>query len=240
MTATSSGATLDGKRLLALAACLGLGTYFWDWRFLWPLKILVVLMHESGHAVASLLIGGSVQQLTVAPDQSGLCLSSTPDTFLAKVMVYSAGYVGSALIGSLLLLLTYRFGWRRIILGASAAWLLVLAVVFAGDWFTRLFCLGGAIALGLGSRFLPLAAIEGINLFLAAFSVLYVAHDLVDDLWNSAVRAQSDAQLLANVTLLPAVFWAALWTLASLSLMGLSVWWGLRRHRPAAPDRAVA
>ena len=46
-----------------------------------------------------------------------------------------------------------------------------------------------------------------------ACPALYAVMDLKDDLWNSAVRSQSDAQLLADLTIVPAVVWAALWTL---------------------------
>jgi hypothetical protein len=52
--------------------------------------------------------------------------------------------------------------------------------------------------------------------------------DLKDDLWNGAVRSQSDAQLLADVTMVPAVVWAALWTLVSVGVLLMGAWVALR------------
>ncbi|MBI3185208.1 MAG: M50 family metallopeptidase [Myxococcales bacterium] len=236
---TASGAALDAKRLFALAACFFAGIWLWDWEGLWPLKLLVVMVHETGHAAASLIVGGSVNRITIAADQSGQCLSSIPLGFLAKVTVYSAGYVGSALVGAALLLLTFRFRARRVVLGAACAWLALMGLFYAGDLFTLLFCLGTALAFGLGARFLPQGAVEVVNLFLAAFSSLYAAMDLKDDLWNSAVRAQSDAALLADLTIVPAVVWAALWTIFSIAVLAMAAYWSVRRARVASPGAGL-
>jgi hypothetical protein len=236
---TSSGATLDGKRLALLVGCVVAGVVFWDFKFLWPLKMLVVMIHETGHAVTSLIVGGSVQNVTIAANQSGQCLSAIPDGFFSKVAVYSAGYVGSALVGAVLMLLTFRFGVRRLVLGAACIWLSLMALLYAGDMFTRLFCLGTAIVLGVCAKFLPEGAVEVLNLFLAAFSSLYVVMDLKDDLWNSAVRGQSDAALLSNVTVVPAIVWAVSWTLFSLAILIASAWFSVNGARKLGKARVV-
>lgn len=93
-----------------------------------------------------------------------------------------------------------------------------------------------ALLFGLGARFFPPGVQRALTVFLATFTALYAVMDLKDDLWNSAVRSQSDAQLLANVTGIPALFSAALWSLLSLGIVG----WGLYlavRHRPAPASR---
>ncbi|MHB8873490.1 MAG: M50 family metallopeptidase [Myxococcaceae bacterium] len=234
----SSTESLDGKRLLLLAALVVGGVVFWDFRVLWPLKMLVVMIHETGHALASLLVGGSVTRVTIASNQSGECLSQIPLGFFAKVAVYSAGYVGSALASAVLMIATFRFQARRVVLGAACVWLSAMAIFYAGDGFTLLFCLGTALVLGLGAKYLPASAVELFNLFIAAFCALYAAMDLKDDLWNSEVRARSDAALLSNVTLVPAVVWAALWTALSLAILVGSGWWAVRRRRRLAAAAA--
>lgn len=235
---TASGATLDAKRLLALVAALAVGVALWDTPVLWPLKLLVVMMHESGHALATLAVGGSVDSITIASNESGACLSRLPRSTLGIILVYSAGYVGSAVAGGLMLLATYRFRLRRAVLWAACVWLGVTAFVYAGDWFTRLFCLGTALALGLCARYLPDAAVEVLNLFIAAFSALYVVFDLRDDLWNERVRNVSDAALLAEHTFIPAIVWAVLWTLFSLFVLGAAAWSAIQRGRKleSTPD----
>ncbi|MCA2980173.1 MAG: M50 family metallopeptidase, partial [Myxococcaceae bacterium] len=68
----------------------------------------------------------------------------------------------------------------------------------------------------------------------ATFTALYAAMDLKDDLWSSQVRAMSDAQLLAEVTVVPAIVWAALWTLVSVALLALGGFFAVsERRRPA-------
>ena len=68
---TASGAKLNVPRVLLLALCLGVALVFWDSPLLLPLKLLVVTMHETGHALATLLVGGTVQKVTIAVNQSG-------------------------------------------------------------------------------------------------------------------------------------------------------------------------
>ncbi len=229
---TASGAVLDSKRLWALIACVAVGIFFWDSPVLWPLKLLVVMMHESGHALAALLVGGSVDRVSLGGDQSGQCLSLLPPSIFGQIVVYSAGYVGSSIAGAVLLVLTLRYKVRRFVLGAAAAWLVVMAALYARDAFTLLFCAGTAVALGVGAKYLPEGAVDVVNLFIAVFSGLYAVFDLRDDLW-SASRAQSDAAFLAQITYVPSIIWAVLWTLASLAILGWAIWFSVRPLRAA-------
>ncbi|WP_141589609.1 MULTISPECIES: M50 family metallopeptidase [unclassified Myxococcus] len=224
---TASGAQLDFGRLALLALMLGVGWYFWDSPALWPMKVLVVMMHESGHALATLLVGGSVDRIHLAANESGSCLSRLPPGLFAKVAVYSGGYLGSAVAGAGLMLATFRFRLRRWVLGTASVWLTVMGLVYAGDGFTLLFCLGTAVVLALGAKFLPDGVVDALNLFIAAFTALYALFDLRSDLWNSAVRSQSDAALLADLTYVPAVVWAALWSLLAIGLLAVAAYTSL-------------
>lgn len=238
MSATPA-ARIHGRRAALLAACLAVGVLAWDTPALWPFKLLAVMAHETGHALATLAVGGGVQQVSISGNEAGACLSSYPDSFLAKVLVYSGGYVGNALISALLLLLTFRLNARRLILGAACAWLLAMGLFYARDAFTLAFCAVMAALFGLGARLLPLAAVGLLNTFLASFNALYAAFDLRSDLWTGAVRAQSDAQLLANVTVVPALVWAALWSLGGVLVLAWGVWLALHT-REGAPSRPAA
>lgn len=238
-------ARIDLSRAALMAGCLAVGVLAWDTPALWPFKLLAVMAHETGHALATLFVGGGVQQVTISGNEAGACLSSYPDSFFAKVLVYSGGYVGNALISALLLLLTFRFNARRLILGAACVWLVAMGVFYARDGFTLAFCAVMAALFGLAARMLPLGAVGLLNTFLASFNALYAAFDLRSDLWNGAVRAQSDAQLLANVTFLPAFVWAGLWSVCGLALLGWGLWLALRTRgepsrRPGAARAAVA
>ncbi len=226
---------MDWNKLFLLVACLVAGTVLWDYPVVWPLKLVVVAMHESGHALATLIVGGSVDRISLASNESGYCISRLPEGTLRQIAVYSAGYVGSAIAGSLLLLATFRFRLRRAVLGGMSVWLAGMGLLYGRDPFTLFFCLGGAAALGLGAKFLPDGAADALNLFLAAFSSLYAVIDLRDDLWNSAVRGRSDAALLADLTYVPSIVWAGLWTLGSLVILFFFARLALRKELPGRP-----
>lgn len=228
---------LDLRRAGLLVALLALALYFWDSPLLWPFKLLVVMIHETGHALASLAVGGSVREVVLAANESGHCLSLMPEGFIERVVSYSAGYVGSAAAGAGLLVLTYRFRVRRLVLGAAAVWLTVMGVIYAGNAFTLGFCLVSAAVFALGARLLPVSAVELVNAFLGPFCALYVLQDLRTDLWDGTARVTSDAGLLAAITPIPAVIWVILWTVASLALLGLAVLWSVRRTTEASKAR---
>ncbi len=229
---------MDSRRLIALVAALALGIIFWDSAVLWPLKLLVVMMHESGHALGTLLVGGSVDHVVLNANESGACLSRVPNGFLAKVVVYSSGYVGSAVAGAGLLLATFRFRLRRVVLVITCVWLVVFGLFYAGNLFTLAFCLGTAGLLALAARYLSDGAVEVLNLFVAAFSALYVVFDLRDDLWDHRVRAISDAALLSDLTFIPEILWAVLWTAFSLAILGAAAWSAVQRQRRATSGGA--
>jgi hypothetical protein len=107
-------------------------------------------------------------------------------------------------------------------------WLAIMGLIYAGDAFTLLFCLGTALALGAAVRWLPETPVEILGVFISGFTGLYALFDLKDDLWNSAVRAQSDAALLANLIYVPAIVWALIWTLLSVAILGLAGYWALK------------
>jgi hypothetical protein len=230
---------LNPGRALLLVAILAAGVFFWDSPALLPFKLLAVMGHETGHALASLVVGGSVDRVSLRLDESGACLSRIPDGFFARTIVYSAGYVGGALIAVLLLVATFRFEARRAMLFAACLWLALMGLFYARDSFTLAFCVVMAAAFGLGARLLPLALVGGVNLFIASFTALYAAMDLKDDLWNGAVRAQSDAQLLANLTVVPAIVWAAVWTVVSLGILATGLVIALREGRSVTPSAAA-
>ncbi len=225
-------------RAALLLGLLAAGVFFWDSAVLLPFKLLAVMGHETGHALAALAVGGSVDRVSLSPNESGECLSMIPTGLGARVAVYSAGYVGSAVISALLLILSFRLNARRFMLGAASVWLVIMGALYARDGFTLLFTCGMAAVFGLGAKWLPEAAVGMLNLFISSFTALYAVIDLRDDLWNSAVRARSDAQLLAALTPVPALVWAALWTVLSVVLVLVGLWVATRGVSPASGARS--
>jgi hypothetical protein len=204
------------------------GVALWRQPVLWPLKVLVVMMHETGHALATLLVGGHVDRVTIAANESGQCVSALPPGTLRQIVIYSAGYVGSALAGAILLIATLRYRIRRATLGAMCVWLVAMGLLYAGDAFTLIFCIGTALALGAMVRWFPLRAVEALDVFIASFTGLYALFDLRDDLWDGAARSHSDAALLSQLTGVPSILWAVLWSALAVVILLVSAIWALR------------
>src|SRR5205823_5198775 len=168
---------LDGRLLFALAAAALAGILFWNTWLLYPFRLLVVLMHESGHAAATLLVGGSVDSIRVSPDEGGLTLSRFPPSLVREIVVSSAGYVGSTISGCVLLWVAARAKEGRWPLIALTGWCALVTVLYVRDTFTFVFVGGCALALGLLARYGASWLRRAVLLFLAAFSSSYALYD---------------------------------------------------------------
>jgi len=232
-----AGHHLDGKLLLALGAAAVAGILFWNTWPLYPFKLLVVLMHESGHAAATLLVGGSVEAIRISPDQGGVTLSRFPPSVLREIVIASAGYVGSAVSGCVLLYLAARSRSGRWPLIALAGWCTLITLLYVRDGFTLFFVLGCALALGLLARFGAPWLRRAILMFLAAFSCCYALYDIRDDLLHLAsASGGTDADALARATFIPAIVWGVAWGALSIALVLLT----LRRILISSPQPAPA
>lgn len=216
------------KRLLAVVAAVAAGLYLWDTPFVYPLKLLVVFMHECGHALATVAVGGSVEKIVIDPREGGLCLSRYSPGFFRQVAISSAGYLGSALSGASLLYLTLRFGSGRRVLFAVSAFVVLCSVLWARDLFTFLVAVALAALLSLCARFLPEDLSRLVAFFVAVFNGLYVLFDVRDDLWDSSRRIQSDAAILASHTVVPSIVWAVAWSVIAVAMLGAAVTFGAR------------
>src|SRR5438067_9945293 len=223
---------LDGKLLFALAISAVAGVLFWNTWPLYPFKLLVVLMHESGHAAATLLVGGSVDLIRISPDQGGVTFSRFPPSLLRQVIISSAGYLGSTISGCVLLWLAARSKEGRWPLIALAAWCALVTVLYVRDGFTLVFVGACALALGLLARYGAGWLRRAVLVFLAAFSCCYALYDIRDDLLHlRSWSGGTDADALARLTFIPAIVWGAAWGALSIAL----VLWTLRRILIAAP-----
>jgi hypothetical protein len=215
---------LDRKLLLALAASAVLGVLFWNTWPLYPFKLLVVLMHESSHAAATLLVGGSVEQIRISPDEGGMTFSRFPPSLLREIVITSAGYVGSTVSGCVLLWIAARSREGRWPLVALAAWCTLVALLYVRDGFTLMFVSGCALALGVLARFGPALLRRFVLVFLASFSCSYALYDIRDDLLHLSSRSgATDADALARATFIPAIVWGVAWGLLSILLVGLTL-----------------
>ncbi len=196
------------RRLTWFAAIAFVSILFWLSPVLAPLKIFVVFIHETGHALATLLTGGRVLSMVVTPWQSGYVKPIGGNA----LVIASAGYVGSALFGGILLALSGRKQWTQHIFVTLAIVFGVVTLCFVRNLFGWIFGLGTtAIFSLLAYKRFPFSVY--IVDILAVMSSLYALYDLTDFLW---IGARTDAVILAEITAVPAFVWALLWSAISL------------------------
>lgn len=191
---------------------------------LYPLRIFVTLVHEGGHAVATLLTGGSVERIGLDPSGSGVTLSRGGMPFF----IYMAGYLGTTLFGVFCLFLArQKQAGRRGLLLLGAMSLLV-----TGLWISPLsggafgFFMGLAIGLGLiaGARFLKEQAAEYALAFLAVQLCLNALVDLRDLLFlTTRTTVENDAVFMTRMFGLTPWIWASLWAVMAVGMLALAL-----------------
>lgn len=213
-----------------LLIALGLTIMLWFIPFAgfltYPFRLFVTFIHEGGHAFAALLTGAEVRGLRVAPNASGL-VYTVGDGRLSAIVVASAGYLGAMAYGVLLLTLVRRAAAARAVLYGSAAFVLVLALVYG---FPSPFTLAAgvllALALAAAARYLDPRWASFLVGFLAVQCVAGALYDLGTLLSLSAPfasDARTDATVMAAATGLPALFWALLWIAVAIAMLVLAL-----------------
>ncbi len=206
----------------AVAVSLVVSLTPWAQFLLYPFKLFTTWVHECGHALMTVLVGGRVTSITIAPDTSGLTRSLVPVGRIAGGLVASSGYLGAAVVGCLLMAATRVEKWTRVILlGLGACMLLTLIL-----WMRNLFGVGVVLAWGVALITLARKGIANVLRFLLSLLAIQVALNSVYDIRVLFVidRGQSDAATMARLFLLPSWVWATSWMLMSVAMLGGTLW----------------
>lgn len=185
-----------------------------------PFIYLNTHLHELMHAIATVLTGGMAGRIEVYADGSGVTLSA--GGFMP--IIASAGYMGSMLAGTGLLMASRTPEAARKAIGALVAVMAVGSLLWLrGDLVGLLTALAWLAALTVILKRADAGAVRwtgqfvGLLLVLAswdAFRVLFAV---------SQTGSHSDAMSMQMSTGIPAVFWAGFWALLSVA----ATIWGL-------------
>lgn len=199
----------------------------------YPVRLFVTFVHEAGHALAGLLSGGTVEGFTVSPNGSGLARVSGGNIAL----IAPAGYLGTALFGTLLFFVTSRKPqWTRGLSVAMGLAIVVLTLSFARpDDQQNLTALGIGIGFGLGLVALGLFAPRIITVFLLNTLAILTGLNAAFDLWHVVRNPNplpggpvNDAANFASVTpLLPAAVVAFMWAAIAVVMLSAAIYYGL-------------
>lgn len=209
----------------------------------YPVRLFVTFVHEAGHALAALLTGGQVQSFTVSPDGSGYAVTAGGNISL----ILPAGYLGAALFGALLFLLSSRApSITRALSLLLGIGFIALTVLFArpdasGNMTALIVGVGYGVALALLGWLAP----QGINVFLlntlAILTGLNAVFDLAHlvtnaDIGNAGIVNDAAAFSQEVAPLLPPSVVALLWAAIAIGMMGAAMYFGLLK--PARSELA--
>jgi hypothetical protein len=188
----------------------------WLGWLVYPFRLFGTFVHELSHGLAAIVTGGHFQRFSVQPDLSGLAWSAGG----IRVVVSSAGYIGSAIFGGVLIALQARwFSARTLLLGMAVVFGL-LCVLFVRNLFGVATGLVLTAALFHAGLKWPEAWRDGLlkvlalQLILDGYNSLFTVFQL-----SRAGNSETDAAAMAQMTWLPASFWAVLWMLVSTAIL---------------------
>jgi hypothetical protein len=199
-------------RRLWLPVLLGLlAIVFWNTWVVYPLRVFVVFLHELSHGLAAILTGGRIVSIGLSFDEGGVCVTRGG----WRVLILSAGYLGSLLWGALFLLLGARRRRAPGVVALVGLFTLVVTLVYVRTWFGFTYGLLAATGLMLVASRLKPDVSEILLASIGVTSCLYAVWDIASDVLLRSVPS-SDASALAGITGVPAVVWGVLWIAASL------------------------
>lgn len=180
-----------------------LATYFfWDSFFIYPIKLFVVLLHESSHSLAAVISGGSVKEIEIDFNIGGACVVKGGNQFFIAI----SGYLGSLLLGGLLFISAKRYKFSKYYCWFLSIGLITLIIFLIKDMFGIFFTLGFAIILALSPVVFPFIIHSYLLKILGMVSCLYTIIDIKNDLLTMEFHP-SDAQVLSQVTGVPSIVW---------------------------------
>jgi hypothetical protein len=216
--------TSDSWLWIAAVLSFAISLTRWGPLVLYPFRLFSTWVHECGHAVMTLLVGGEVSSIVIEQNASGVTSSLIPQSRIAQGLVASAGYLGASIVGCALMLAARGRKPAHGILWTIGAIMLVTLIA----WMRNVF--GVAVVLILAAALMALSRKSGpVSSFVLSLLAVQVALNAVFDIRVLFLvnGGHSDAATMARLFLLPAWTWASLWMVISIGLLT----WTLLRTR---------
>ncbi len=207
---------MDKWLWFAAAISLALSLTPWGELALYPFKLFTTWVHECGHAMMAVLVGGNVASIAIRPDTSGLTHSFVPATRLSQGLVASAGYLGASVVGCLLLSAARVQKWAKPILLTLGAVMVITVVLWIRNLFGIVVVATWALFLIFVSRRATGKALRFVLSLLAIQVALNAVYDIRVLFFISG--QPSDAETMARLFVLPSWFWATTWMALSVLL----------------------
>jgi hypothetical protein len=194
----------------------------------YPFRLFFTMIHELAHVFAVRLTGGEVGDFSVSRDAGGLTKFRGGD----PIMIYLAGYMGTTLFSAGLILLSGYPVLAPYILGFLGGLLVLLIMLHAERTLLTVF-IGVIFGIGLiGVAWLADLIWSVFLLNLLAVQGAYIALEHLEVLADNLSEGD-DANQMANLVGCAPIFWARLWSILSILIMGAAFWFTWIRNLSA-------
>ncbi len=209
-----------------------------------PLTLLSTYVHEMGHGLAAILVGGRFVKLEMWANGSGVAWHAGDYGALARAWVAAGGLLGPAFFGALLFALGRHRSWAKPVLYVCGGLALLSVLLFVRNAF------GVVYVLLLGAALLALAHFAseawaqlvvvflGIQLSLSVFSrgnYLFMAYAE-----TTQGRMPSDVAHISEALFLPYWFWGGIVGLISVGILAAGMWFFFRGSLPVKGKKAAS
>jgi hypothetical protein len=214
----------NGKNNLPLIIAMGiltiiLGRLPFGGLIFYPFIMFVTYLHEACHGLTAIITGGQIVNFQMSLDTSGVAYTAGG----IRTFIISAGYLGSSICGSMLLIAAFKKGTEKLVLNSLAVFFLLFTFLFARNIvaFTMgLFFFGSMFLLG---RMKHTPFLTAFLAFLAVQCCFQSFNDILTLIFLSGTGIRTDALIMSQeITggLVPPIFFALLWGLIALGIFG--------------------
>ena len=194
----------------------------------WPLMLMATLVHELGHGLTAMFVGGSFRRLEVWSNGSGAATYAGNFSRPSRALVAAGGPLGPPLAALLLFGAATEPRWAHIALAVLAGALVLSALI----WLRNLFGFVFTLLLGAALAALTWQASDPVAQFSCAFLAIQMSLSVFsrgDYLFKSAANTTaglmpSDTAQIAAALFGPYWFWGALIGALSLAILGCGLW----------------
>ena len=233
--------TARGALVASIVATFVLYAIPHGWYLAYPLMLISTVVHELGHGIAAVLVGGDFVDFHMWSNGSGVARNGGVDPGAASAFVSAGGLCGPAVAAGLFLWLGTSPKWaRRCLIGFAAFLGLALALWVRGGFGIAF--VGGLAAVCLGIAIYTRAETAQIALVFLATQLALSVYSRGDYLFmqyadTGAGTLPSDTQQMATALGGPYWLWGGLCALFSAAVLFAAGWLYLRRRSPEAASR---
>lgn len=198
-----------------------------------PFRYLATMVHEMGHGVAALLVGGSFSELVIRTGGGGYAVvGGYPADSWQDAIVCGAGLIGPSVVAAIGFFVARRAQMSRIFLGTIGG-----CLVLAGVLVARIPLVIATIGITAGAcLFVAIRTEKEVASCVTVFLSMQLALSLFSDSGYALSKFASGDKLSDSARMAVGLggsywMWGALCVLISLIVLAAGAWWLLRKDR---------